>query len=126
MARSVSCPRRTARLLSESEIGQGGLGRACSEEEEGVKGKKEEEVKRRTGYVGRDVAGRGFETLSFCNKTGRVALRETRREKERGIMQPASELNMMTVAEMRHVRELHYVGEPKTEFYMSDLVLNQI
>ncbi|KAJ7872087.1 hypothetical protein B0H13DRAFT_1895482 [Mycena leptocephala] len=43
-----------ARLLSESEIGQGGLRRACSEEEEGVKGKKEEEVQRLGEIVNRE------------------------------------------------------------------------
>ncbi|KAJ7850547.1 hypothetical protein B0H13DRAFT_2284788 [Mycena leptocephala] len=140
MGRCVSCPRRTARPLSESEIGQGGLGRAYSEEEEGVKGKKEEEVQRFGEIVnkedricmyedwtdsvwwygsGETLRAEGaepdwlvfrtlksvdkpdvnsgpqpaelnvypfkscrFETLSFCNKTGRVALRE--RESERG------------------------------------------
>ncbi|KAJ7879889.1 hypothetical protein B0H13DRAFT_2278791 [Mycena leptocephala] len=90
----------SARLLSESKIGQGGLRRGYSEEEEGEKGKKEEEVRRefttpslgtalrpRLARTWRNCRQGGqdmFETPSFCNKTGRVALRERDSEREGG------------------------------------------
>ncbi|KAJ7826745.1 hypothetical protein B0H13DRAFT_1918015 [Mycena leptocephala] len=104
MGRCVSHPRRTARLLSESEIGQGGLGRACSEEEEGVKGKKEEESakcvydtesgNRMASEIGKDLeklsTGRtGYPAdlnvypFKSC-RTGRVVLRGREKEREGG------------------------------------------